>query len=204
MNTWVLASGNAHKTEEFNRFFSGSGLDIRLISMREAGFGGDIDETGTSFAENAYIKAKTVSDATGRTVLADDSGLCVDALGGEPGIRSARYAGGHGDDGANIEKLLRELDQVPDEDRTARFLCALCVVFPDGTNAVAEGCAEGRILREKRGSGTFGYDPVFYYEPLGKTFAELCGAEKERVSHRGDALRKLLPVLTERSGTALH
>ena len=200
MKTWVLASGNAHKTEEFNRFFAASGLDVRLITMREAGFDGEIIENGLSFAENAYVKAKTVAEATGQTVLADDSGLCVDALGGEPGIRSARYAGGHGDDGANNDKLLRELENVPDGQRTARFRCALCIVFPDGTNAVAEGCAEGRILRERRGSGRFGYDPLFFYEPLGKTFAELSTEEKEQVSHRGDALRRLLPVLREAAG----
>ena len=200
MKTWVLASGNAHKTEEFNRFFAASGLDVRLITMREAGFDGEIIENGLSFAENAYVKAKTVAEATGQTVLADDSGLCVDALGGEPGIRSARYAGGHGDDGANNDRLLRELESVPDGERTARFRCALCIVFPDGTNAVAEGCAEGRILRERRGSGRFGYDPLFFYEPLGKTFAELSTEEKEQVSHRGDALRRLLPVLREAAG----
>ncbi len=200
MKTWVLASGNAHKTQEFSRFFAASGLDVRLITMREAGFDGDIAENGLSFAENAYIKAKTVAEATGQTVLADDSGLCVDALGGEPGIRSARYAGGHGNDDANNDRLLRELENVSDGERTARFLCALCIVFPDGTNAVAEGCAEGRILRERRGSGRFGYDPLFFYEPLGKTFAELSTEEKEQVSHRGDALRKLLPVLREAAG----
>jgi len=200
VKTWVLASGNAHKTAEFNRFFAASGLDVRLITMREAGFEGEIAENGLSFAENAYLKAKTVAEATGQTVLADDSGLCVDALGGAPGILSARYAGGHGDDGANNDRLLRELESVPDGERTARFRCALCIVFPDGTNAVSEGCAEGRILRERRGSGRFGYDPLFFYEPLGKTFAELSTEEKEQVSHRGDALRKLLPVLREAAG----
>ena len=200
MKTWVLASGNAHKTEEFNRFFAASGLDVRLITMREAGFDGEIAENGLSFAENAYIKAKTVAGATGQTVIADDSGLCVDALGGAPGILSARYAGEHGDDDKNNDKLLSELENVPDGQRTARFLCALCIVFPDGSNAVAEGCAEGRILRARQGSGRFGYDPLFFYEPLGKTFAELSTAEKEQVSHRGDALRKLLPVLIEAAG----
>jgi len=198
MTTWVLASGNAHKIAEFNGFFAASGLDLRLIPMKEAGFDGVVEENGLSFAENAYVKAKTVAEATGQTVLADDSGLCVDALGGAPGIRSARYAGTHGDDDANNEKLLGELENVPDGERTARYVCALCVVFPDGGSAVTEGTVEGRILREKKGSGRFGYDPLFWYEPLGRTFAELTPAEKETVSHRGEALRKMIPVFRER------
>lgn len=197
MQTWVLASGNAHKLEEFNRFFAGEELGVRLISMKEAGFTGEIAENGLSFAENAFLKADAVCRATGMPALADDSGLCVDALGGAPGIYSARYAGTHGDDGKNIEKLLRDLEKVPDEKRTARFLCALCVCFPDGGNVVAEGSAEGIILREKKGSGTFGYDPVFRYPPLDRTFAEMDGSEKEAVSHRGNALRKLVKVLRE-------
>ena len=197
METWVLASGNGHKTAEFNRLFSEERLGVRLISMREAGFDGEIDEKGLSFAENAFLKASAVHAATGKTVLADDSGLCVDALGGRPGIYSARYAGEHGDDGANIVKLLSELEGIPEEKRTARFLCALCVVFGDGSNLVTEGSAEGRILTEKRGSGDFGYDPVFFFPPGGKTFAEMLPEEKEAVSHRGDAFRKLVSALRE-------
>ena len=197
METWVLASGNAHKISEFNRFFSSERLGVELISMKEAGFEGTIDENGLSFAENAFLKADAVHAATGMTVLADDSGLCVDALGGRPGIYSARYAGEHGDDGANIEKLLSELEGIPEEKRTARFLCALCVVFADGSNLVTEGFAEGRILTEKRGSGDFGYDPVFFFPKRGKTFAEMTPEEKEGVSHRGDALRKLASALRE-------
>ncbi|MBP5230775.1 MAG: non-canonical purine NTP pyrophosphatase, partial [Clostridia bacterium] len=126
MEEWVLASGNPHKIEEFNRFFERENLGIRLISMKDAGFTGEIDESGLSFAENAFRKADAVRAATGRTVLADDSGLCVDALGGRPGIYSARYAGGHGNDGENNKKLLSELEGLPEEERTARFCCALC------------------------------------------------------------------------------
>lgn len=198
METWVLASGNAHKTAEFNRFFENAGLPVRLVTMREAGFDGDIDESGLSFAENAFRKADAVWKSVGGTVLADDSGLCVDALGGRPGIYSARYAGAHGDDEKNNDKLLKELEDVPDEERTARFMCALCVIFEDGKNCVTEGAAEGRILRERRGKGGFGYDPLFWYPPAEKAFAELTPEEKEAVSHRGIALRKLVNALRDR------
>lgn len=194
MTTVVLATGNAHKVEEFRRFFRDRELPVELISMREAGFSGEIVEDADSFEGNAFLKASAVASATGMLCIADDSGLEVDALNGAPGIHSARYAGGHGDDEANIRRLLEELREVPEEKRSARFVCAICAVKPgkDGESLTVRGCAEGKILREKRGAGTFGYDPVFLYEPLGKTFAELDGNTKNKVSHRGRALELLL------------
>lgn len=188
----VLASNNAHKAEEFRRYFRESGVDTEIVTMREAGFDAEIAEDADTFEENAYLKAKAVCDATGMCALADDSGLEVDALGGAPGVHSARYCGRHGDDEANNRKLLQELKDVPDEKRTARFVSAICAVRPDGSRLTVRGTVEGMILREKRGSGTFGYDPLFYYTPLGKTFAEMDGTEKNAVSHRGNALALLL------------
>lgn len=197
MTTVVLATGNAHKVEEFRRFFREHEVPVDLLSMRDAGFSGEIAEDADSFEGNAFLKASAVASATGMLCIADDSGLEVDALGGAPGIHSARYAGGHGDDEANIRRLLEELREVPEEKRTARFVCAVCAVKPgvDGEEPAVltvRGTVEGKILREKRGDGTFGYDPVFLYEPLGKTFAELDGNTKNQVSHRGRALELLL------------
>ena len=197
MTTVVLATGNAHKVEEFRRFFREHEVPVELLSMRDAGFSGEIVEDADSFEGNAFLKAFAVAKATGMLCIADDSGLEVDALDGAPGIHSARYAGGHGDDEANIRRLLEELREVPEEKRTARFVCAICAVKPgivgeEPAVLTVRGTAEGKILREKRGVGTFGYDPVFLYEPLGKTFAELDGNTKNQISHRGRALELLL------------
>ncbi len=188
----VLASDNKHKLEEFRRFFREANIPLEVIPMREAGFKGEIEETATTFAGNASLKAHAVAEATGLFCLADDSGLEVDALGGAPGVYSARYAGTHGDDEANIRKLLEQLREVPDEKRTARFVCALCAVREDGKELSVCGTAKGVILREKRGDGRFGYDPVFFDQRLGKTFAELDGSLKNEISHRGNALKQLL------------
>ena len=197
MTTVVLATGNAHKVEEFRRFFREHEIPVELLSMRDAGFSGEIIEDADTFEGNAFLKASAVAAATGMLCIADDSGLEVDALDGAPGIHSARYAGSHGDDEANNRRLLEELREVPEEKRTARFVCVICAVKPvrDGKEPAVltvRGTAEGKILREKRGDGTFGYDPVFLYEPLGKTFAELDGNTKKRVSHRGRALELLM------------
>ena len=187
----VLCSDNSHKLEEFRKLFSELLPNTELIPLRESGFSGEIVENGTTFEQNAFIKADTVRRQTGAFCIADDSGLEVDALGGAPGIYSARYAGEHGNDGANIEKLLCELKDVPAEKRTARFVCCICAVKPNGeTLSVLQTC-EGFILNEMRGDGRFGYDPVFYYEPFGKTFAELDGKRKNEVSHRGKAMKVL-------------
>ncbi len=192
MKKIILASDNAHKLEEFRRYFREAEIPLEIIPLRESGFSDDIVEDGATFEENALIKARTVSVATGCMAIADDSGLEVDALGGAPGVLSARYAGVHGDDDANNEKLLKELEGVPTEKRTARFVSAVCVYRRDGEYLTVRGTAEGLILRSKQGSGTFGYDPLFYYPPFGKTFAELTGSEKNGVSHRGNALSLLM------------
>ncbi len=182
----VLASGNAGKLAEL-RDLLGTGLDLHAQSE----FGvGDADETGLSFIENAILKARHAARATGLPALGDDSGLCVDALGGAPGLYSARYAGTHGDADANIDKLLRELDGTGDASRTARFVCALALVrhADDSQPLVAEGHWEGRILHARQGSNGFGYDPVFFSPAHGCSAAELPAAVKNRDSHRGQAL----------------
>lgn len=192
MKKIILASDNAHKLEEFRRYFREAEIPAEIISLRESGFLGEIVEDGATFEENSLIKARTVALATGCMAIADDSGLEVDALNGAPGVHSARYAGVHGDDDANNAKLLAELSGVPAEKRTARFVSAVCVFREDGEHLTVRGTAEGLILESKQGSGTFGYDPLFYYPPFGKTFAELTGSEKNGVSHRGNALSLLM------------
>lgn len=185
----VLASSNAGKLAEL-RDLLGDGFELHAQSE----FGvGDADETGLSFVENAILKARHAARATGLPALGDDSGLCVDALHGAPGLYSARYAGAHGDSEANIDKLLRELDGVADADRTARFVCVLALVrdADDPQPLVAEGAWEGRILRERRGGNGFGYDPVFFSPAHGCGAAELPATVKNRASHRGIALAKL-------------
>lgn len=181
----VLASDNRHKFLEFQEMFRG--LDVELVTKAEAGFPREVEETGDTFAENAYIKAAAVAKATGLAAVADDSGLCVDALGGAPGVRSARYTGSHDDsDRARYELLLRNLEGA--EDRSARFVCALCCVFPNGDVLRAEGVCPGRILEKPRGENGFGYDPVFEPEGFDRSMAELTMGEKNAVSHRGRAL----------------
>jgi XTP/dITP diphosphohydrolase len=156
-----------------------------VLSLGDIGYTGDIEETGDTFEENSKIKA-SVPASLGYIGIADDSGLCVDALGGAPGVHSARYSGGG--DAENIKKLLSELEDVPDEKRGAKFVCVMTAVFPDGKTVSARGEARGVILREKKGEDGFGYDPVFYSTDLNKTFAEAEPDEKNKVSHRGRAL----------------
>ena len=182
----VLATNNPHKVGELTDLLSGEGREIR--TLRESGFTGDIVEDGATFEENSYIKARTVSERLSCIAVADDSGLEVDCLGGAPGVYSARYAGEHATDGENFDKLLGAVRGK--SDRRARFVSVITAVFPDGRRITARGECEGLILDERRGSGCFGYDPVFYYEPLGKTFAEMTAEEKNAVSHRGIADRR--------------
>ena len=186
--TVIAATKNAHKVKEMAALLSDI-PDLKLITMTEAGIDADIEENGTTFEENALIKARTVCEATGCIAIADDSGLCVDALDGKPGVFSARYAGELADDGRNNAKLLAELRDVPEEKRTARFCCVIAAAFPDGKTVVAQGECEGRIGFEKKGDGDFGYDPLFYYPPFDKTFAEMTANEKNSVSHRGRAVK---------------
>ena len=182
----VLASDNTHKLAEFKELFRT--LDVELISKAESGAAGEVEETGITFAENAFIKAEAVMRATGLPAIADDSGLCVDALGGDPGVHSARYTGRHEDsDEDRWRLLLKNLEDRPD--RSARFVCSLCCVFPNGDVLRAEGQCEGSILYAPRGSNGFGYDPVFRPEGFDGSMAELTMEEKNAISHRGKALK---------------
>ena len=187
----VMATNNANKLREAREILAPLGIDV--LSQREAGADCDPDENGTTFAENAIIKAKAVFDAVGLPTIADDSGLCVDALGGAPGVHSARYA----PKGQECDKLLRELKNVPEGERGAAFKCTICYMDENGHTELTGSC-EGRIGYEQRGSNGFGYDPVFMVGD--KTMAELSADEKNSISHRGAALRALYRFLKERNG----
>ena len=191
--TVVLASNNAHKVAELKHML---GEKYRVVTMGEAGFAGDIEENGETFEENALIKARAVRDATGFAALADDSGLSVDILNGEPGVHSARYCGHHGDDKANNDLLIEKLASVPAERRTARFVSCVALCLPDGRERVTRGECPGVITYEPRGEGGFGYDPYFETE-TGETFAEMSAEDKNRISHRAAAMAKRLPILEE-------
>ena len=188
----VMASGNFGKLREM-RLLLGDRFDV--VSMKELGLDPDIDENGATFEENALIKANALLKLTGCACIADDSGLEVDALNGRPGVHSARYCGVHGDDEANNQLLLKELENVPDDKRTARYACAMALVRPSHEPIVARGECEGRILREYRGEGGFGYDPLFLSADFDKTFAEATMDEKNAVSHRARAIKNLLKLL---------
>lgn len=192
----VLASGNRGKLVELRELLSDLDIDLHAQSEFDVS---DADETGLTFVENAILKARHAARATGLPALGDDSGLCVDALDGAPGLYSARYAGVHGDAAANIEKLLRAMRDAPDEARTARFVCVLALLrhADDPQPLIAEGVWEGRILHAPRGDGGFGYDPVFFDPERGQGAAELDAAIKNRISHRGVALARLRGKLGE-------
>lgn len=194
MQKLVLASGNAGKLREFREILAPQGF--QLIAQGELGIP-DPEETGLSFVENALLKARHASQLSGLPALADDSGLCVDALGGAPGLYSARYAGGHGDHAANIAKLLGELEGRADPERSAFFISVIALIrHPlDPAPLIAEGRWQGRILHAPRGSGGFGYDPVFLDPASGRSAAELDASEKHRISHRGRAIATLLALL---------
>lgn len=186
--TFVLASANQKKLAEMRRILEPMG--IAVITAADAGFSEDIEETGTTFAENSMLKAVTVCKATGMPAIADDSGLCVDALGGAPGIYSARYAGEGHDDAANLNKLLDDMFDVPARKRGAHYMCAITLVMPDGRSLAVEGRCEGAIAQNPKGNNGFGYDPIFKIG-FNKTMAQLDDAKKDAISHRGNALRKL-------------
>lgn len=191
----LLATTNQGKVKELEEMLNEE--SIRILSLKDFPELQDIEENGTTFAENALTKARAAVSLTGLLSLADDSGLEVDALGGRPGVFSARYAGEPKDDERNIQKLLSDLQDVPDELRTGRFRCALALIGPNGREELTEGSVEGVILRSKKGSGGFGYDPVFYLPGLAKTMAELRLEEKNRLSHRAQALRKAVPIIKD-------
>ncbi len=194
MKNIVLASNNAHKVEEICEMLRPYGYEVK--AMKDVGLGDlEIDESGVTFEENAKIKALAIKALLGGNVLADDSGLEVDALGGAPGVYSARYAGEPKSDAKNNEKLLEALKNVPDEKRTARFVTVLTLLLENGEEIVVRGTVEGVITHEERGSNGFGYDPLFEVPSLNKTFAELSSQEKNALSHRGNALEKLVERL---------
>lgn len=185
----VLASKNAHKIRELQTLLSKYIEGIEILSLDDVGIIDDIEENGSTYLENALIKAR-VAATSGYIGIGDDSGLSVRALGGAPGVYSARYAGGHGDTAANNALLLKNLEG--ESDRFAEFVCTIACVFPDGREPICvEGRTQGTILESERGSEGFGYDPLFYYEPFGKTYAELTYDEKNSISHRFKAIEKL-------------
>ena len=195
----VLASRNQKKIAELRTLLREFFPDAEVLSLDDIGYTGDIEENGTTFEENAMTKAE-VAASSGYIGIADDSGITVDALNGEPGVYSARfaamhnYAGGH-DDEANNQLLLELLKDKPDEKRGAAYVCCVACVMPDGRKFTVRGEVRGRLLREYHGDGGFGYDPLFFYEPFGKTFAEVSAEEKHSVSHRGDAMKKFAETL---------
>lgn len=196
MKKIIFATGNQNKMKEIREILSD--LPYEILSMKEAGIEADIVEDGTSFEENAVIKAKAIMELTGEVVLADDSGLEVDYLNKEPGIYSARYMGEDTSYHIKNGNLIERLAGVPDEKRTARFVCAIAAAFPDGSVETTEGTIEGRIGYEERGENGFGYDPIMYVPEYGCTTAEMTEQQKNAVSHRGKALRKMKGILEEK------
>lgn len=191
MQKLIFATNNKHKAHELRDWFERNfDNPPEIVTLADLGLGDPVED-GETFADNAYIKAKFALDQTGLAAIADDSGLCVDILDGAPGIYSARYAGEGETNDKCIAKLLKELDGIEYERRTAYFACAICLLLPDGRRIDAFGRADGYIANECRGDGSFGYDPVFYCPSLGKTFAELDTASKSAISHRGRALEDL-------------
>jgi XTP/dITP diphosphohydrolase len=191
----MLATRNAKKLAELDRLLRAEGLDVEILGTDAFDELPEIPETEPTFAGNALLKARAVARHTGFISVADDSGLCIDALNGMPGVLSARWAGGHGDDDANLDLVLAQLADVPDERRGAHFACAAALVAPDGSEVVVEGTVDGMLLRERRGDGGFGYDPIFLPEGFGVTTAEMSASEKDTISHRGRAMRALVPHL---------
>lgn len=196
MSKVVLASSNSHKLKELQAMLSE--FDFELLSLSDVGLAGlDIPEEGDTFEANSLQKAKVVADLTGHPAIADDSGLMVGHLNGAPGVYSARYAGEPKSDKANNAKLIEALRDVPESDRTAKFVTVITFYVDESQVLTARGEVEGQILSEERGSGGFGYDPLFYVESLDKTFAELSSEEKNAISHRGRAIMKLRSLLAE-------
>ena len=189
MKKLIFATSNAGKMKEIKMIMEGT--DFEVLSMKEADVSVDIEENGATYEENALIKARAVAAVTGELVLADDSGLEIDYLGKEPGVQSARYMGEDTSYRIKNANLIQRLEGVADEERTARFVCAIAAVFPDGRELTTRATIEGFIGYEEKGSNGFGYDPIFYVPEFGKTTAELTEEEKNRVSHRGKALEQM-------------
>lgn len=198
MKQIIFATGNTGKMREIRSILADLGVPV--LSMKEAGIQADIEENGTSFEENAIIKARAVAaavEAKGSVILADDSGLEIDALNGEPGIYSARYLGEDTPYDVKNRELIRRLEGIPEDRRTARFVCAIAAVLADGREFTVRGVIEGRIGYEQKGQGGFGYDPIFYVPEYGKTTAEMSPEEKNLISHRGKALMLMKEVLKD-------
>jgi XTP/dITP diphosphohydrolase len=193
MNEVIIATKNRGKAREFEDIFRSRGYEIRtLLDYPEIA---DIDETGNTFEENAILKAEAVSATLNKLVISDDSGLVIDSLDGRPGIFSARYAGEQKNDEANIDKVLEEMSDIPQSERTARFYCALALAAPEQKTLTVSGTCEGKILGERRGTNGFGYDPIFFVSEKGISMAELSSAEKNQISHRANAIQKLDKIL---------
>ena len=191
---YIIATHNMKKRNELARILEPLGVEV--LTAEQAGVElTDVEETGTTFEENARLKSESGCKETGMPCIGDDSGLMVDALDGAPGVYSARYAGDHGNAPANIALLLENMKDVPDEKRTARFMCTVCCTYPDGSEIVVSGKCEGKIGYEPKGDGGFGYDPVFMVGD--KSFAELTAEEKDKISHRGNALKALAEALAK-------
>lgn len=190
----LLATRNKGKIEEFRRILEAVAPgEIELVGLDQFPHLHDVDETGTTFEENALLKAREMSEATGLPAIADDSGLCVDALNGDPGIYSARWAGKHGDDAANTAKVLEQLKDIPDEKRSAHFTCVAALYLPDGRTHCEEARFDGWILHQPIGDQGFGYDPIFRPEGYSISSAEMSAEEKDSISHRGKSLRAIAP-----------
>ena len=192
----VLASKNKHKLEEISKITQK--FDMELVLESQLGVDIDVEETGSTFEENSYLKAEAVMKATGLPALADDSGIAVDALNGEPGIYSARYGFDDSlDDWGRLQLLLKNTEQVPDDQRQAKFVCVITLITPQGQTIQARGEVHGTLLRAPAGENGFGYDPIFYYPPLGKSLAQVTAEEKNQVSHRANALKVFYEKLKE-------
>lgn len=194
MTELVIATRNQGKIEEVQRLLNIHAPNVKLRSVAEFDLD-DVEETGESFEENALLKAQTIATATGLPALADDSGIAIDALGGAPGVYSARWSGVHGDDKANIAKVLNELESIADEHRGAQFVCVIALARPDGEKLVVRGEVQGKVLRNPVGEFGFGYDPIF--QPVGFSIstAQMRPEEKDAISHRGKALREIAPKI---------
>ena len=195
-STVVLATRNEAKLRELGRILAGS--PVELIGLDKFPDAPDVPETGATFEENALLKARAIAEFTGLPAVADDSGLCVDALNGMPGVLSARWAGRHGDDQANLDLVLAQVTDIPDSRRGAHFACAAALVAPAGAEYVVTGRVDGRLIRERRGSGGFGYDPIFVPDGFDVTTAEMTPEEKDAISHRGRAFRALALFILDR------
>ncbi|WP_314175478.1 RdgB/HAM1 family non-canonical purine NTP pyrophosphatase [Streptomyces winkii] len=196
----VLATRNPHKVTELRAILAEADLDMELVGADAYPDIPDVKETGVTFAENALLKARTLAQATGVPAIADDSGLCVDVLGGAPGIFSARWAGRHGDDKANLDLLLAQLTDIDPAHRAAHFACAAALALPDGTERVTEGQLRGTLRHTPSGTGGFGYDPILQPDGDTRTCAELTPEEKNAISHRGRAFRALAAEIRELLG----